>query len=165
VIFSSELTAAAGELVGLLQARQLMLATAESCTGGLLAALMTEISGSSRVFDRGFVTYSNDAKAQILGVSRETLTLYGAVSEQTAHAMAAGALSNSGAGIAVSITGIAGPGGGTKEKPVGLVFVACMRRGAMPSVTKLDLGDRGRSAVRLAAVDEALALLRSQLDR
>jgi nicotinamide-nucleotide amidase len=164
VSFPEQLIAAAEELVRLLRARGANLATAESCTGGLLAALMTEMPGSSHAFERGFVPYSNEAKSELLGVDSETLARHGAVSEETARAMAAGALDRSNASVAVSITGIAGPGGGTPEKPVGLVFLACMRRGGVPSLSKLELGNRSRSAIRLAAVAKALELVRQQLE-
>ena len=162
--FPDHLIAAAEDLLRLLRAREAILVTAESCTGGLLAALMTEIPGSSHAFERGFVTYSDEAKSELLGVGRETLARHGAVSEETASAMAAGALDKSNASIAVSITGIAGPGGGTTEKPVGLVFLACMRRDGLPSLSKLELGNRSRSAIRLAAVANALVLVRQQLE-
>jgi len=164
VSFPDHLIAAAEDLLSLLRARHATLVTAESCTGGLLAALVTEIPGSSHAFERGFVTYSNDAKSELLGVGRETLARHGAVSAETAHAMAAGALEKSNASIAVSITGIAGPGGGTTEKPVGLIFLACMPRGGLPSLWKLELGSLSRSAIRLAAVANALKLVEQQLD-
>ena len=111
------------------RARGLKIATAESCTGGLVAAALTDIAGSSDVVDRGFVTYSNEAKQAMLGVPAATLKRHGAVSAETAAAMAAGALKNSQADLAVAITGIAGPGGGSKEKPVGLVYFAAASRG------------------------------------
>ncbi len=135
-----------------------MLATAESCTGGLVAALLTEIPGSSTMFDRGFVTYSNEAKQAMLGVPAELLARYGAVSEACARAMAEGAVANSSATMAVSITGIAGPGGGSDDKPVGLVHFGCSRRGGATTHTGRRFGDIGRQAVRLAAVAEALRL-------
>ena len=163
--FPKDLIAAAEDLVRLLRARRATLVTAESCTGGLLAALVTEIPGSSHAFERGFVTYSNEAKSELLGVGLETLARHGAVSEETARAMAAGALERSSASLSVSITGIAGPGGGTAEKPVGLVFLACMRRAGPPDLSKLELGNRGRSEIRLAAVVHALELVRRQLER
>ena len=162
--FPDHLIAAAEDLLCLLRAHHATLVTAESCTGGLLAALVTEIPGSSHAFERGFVTYSNEAKSELLGVTPETLARHGAVSTETAHAMAAGALQKSNASIAVSITGIAGPGGGTTEKPVGLVFLACMHRFGLPSLAKLELGNLGRSAIRLAAVANALKLVQQQLD-
>lgn len=119
-----ELTALAAELGLALKARGLMLAMAESCTGGMVAQAITSIAGSSEWFDRGFITYSNAAKMDMLGVSSETLAQYSAVSEQTASEMALGALKNSASQIAGSITGIAGPDGGTEEKPVGMVCFA-----------------------------------------
>jgi nicotinamide-nucleotide amidase len=164
VSFPDHLIAAAEDLLRLLRARHTILVTAESCTGGLLAALVTEIPGSSHAFERGFITYSNEAKMELLGVGRETLARHGAVSAETARAMAAGALEKSNASIAVSITGIAGPGGGTIEKPVGLVFLACMHRSGVPSLSKLELGNISRSAIRLAAVANALKLVEQQLD-
>ncbi|RBP03091.1 nicotinamide-nucleotide amidase [Roseiarcus fermentans] len=141
----------------------LRVATAESCTGGLIAGLLTEIPGSSAVVERGFVVYSNDAKVDLLGVSPATLAAHGAVSEATARAMAEGALAASRADIAVSVTGVAGPDGGSAEKPVGLVWFGCARRGA-PTVTREQrFGDIGRGAVRLASVATALALLEAAL--
>lgn len=122
-MFSDDLRHEAHNLQSEMRAAALMLATAESCTGGLIAALMTEIPGSSDVFDRGFVTYSNLAKEDLLGVNPEFIKVHGAVSEQVARAMAEGALIHSDADIAVSVTGVAGPGGGTAEKPVGLVYI------------------------------------------
>jgi nicotinamide-nucleotide amidase len=149
---------AAKRLLALCRARGLKLATAESCTGGLVAAALTEIAGSSDVVDRGFVTYSNEAKHEMLGVPLATLKKFGAVSEQTAVAMAKGALKNSDADIAVSITGIAGPGGATPGKPVGLVhFAAAGRRRAIHRGRKF--GDVGRRKVRLKSVSEALDML------
>ena len=121
-----ELIAAAAALLDLCRRRKLKLATAESCTGGLVAATLTEIAGSSDVVDRGFVTYSNAAKQAMLGVAPSTLDSYGAVSRETAEAMARGALAHSGVDLAVSVTGIAGPHGATPGKPVGLVH---LRRG------------------------------------
>ena len=155
------LRAAAKRVLDLCRARGLRLATAESCTGGLVAAALTEISGSSDVVDCGFVTYSNAAKQTVLGVPTATLKRYGAVSEQTAKAMAAGALKNSQADLAVAITGIAGPRGGTKDKPVGLVyFAAASRHGRWLARTRR-YGKIGRRRVRERAVAQALALLQS----
>ncbi len=153
------LRAKAKHVLELCRARGLRVATAESCTGGLVAAALTEIAGSSDVVDCGFVTYSNEAKMAMLGVPAATLERHGAVSAQTAQAMAAGALKNSRADIAVSITGIAGPGGGSKQKPVGLVhFAAASRAGGQVLRRKL-FGKIGRGRVRLRSVVEALALL------
>jgi nicotinamide-nucleotide amidase len=134
-------------------------ATAESCTGGLVAGALTEIPGSSDVLDRGFVTYSNAAKQTMLGVPASILERYGAVSRETADAMAAGALVMSNADLAVAITGIAGPGGGSAEKPVGLVHFAAAARDGRRLHREKRYGDVGRSAVRREAVAQALALL------
>ncbi|MFC3713667.1 CinA family protein [Sphingoaurantiacus capsulatus] len=138
------------------------IAVAESCTGGLVAGALTEIAGSSDVFDRGFVTYSNEAKHEMLGVSHDIIDTFGAVSIAVAWAMAQGALAKSNADVAVAITGIAGPGGGTEKKPVGTVVFARARRGADPKEIVADqhqFGDLGRSAVRAQAVRMALELL------
>ncbi len=148
---------AARDLLAELQRRGLTLTTAESCTGGLIAAALTAIPGSSAVVGAGFVTYSNQAKQAMLGVPVTLLANHGAVSEAVARAMAEGALAAAGADLAVSCTGIAGPGGETPGKPVGLVFVAAARRGAATRVVqRVFPGDR--AAVRAATVDEALAL-------
>ena len=143
-------------------AKGLMIATAESCTGGLVAAALTAVPGSSAIVERGFVTYSNAAKAEMLGVSAALIETHGAVSEPVARAMAQGALARSHADIAVSVTGIAGPGGGSSEKPVGLVHFACARRGG--SVTHLErrFGDLGRDAIRARSVLEALDMADAQ---
>jgi nicotinamide-nucleotide amidase len=158
-VSDAPLHAAAKRVLALCRARGLRVATAESCTGGLVAAALTEIAGSSDVLDRGFVTYSNAAKQAMLGVPTGTLKRHGAVSAQTAKAMAAGALKNSEADLAVSITGIAGPGGGSKQKPVGLVHFAAARRGGPRIVRKRLFGEIGRRRVRLRSVAEALKLL------
>ena len=136
-----------------------MAATAESCTGGLIAGLLTEIPGSSDMLERGFVVYSNAAKEELLGVPPATLAKHGAVSAETARAMAEGALAKSQAHIAVSVTGIAGPDGGSAAKPVGLVHFACARRGAPTVAREERFGDIGREAVRLASVRVGLDLL------
>ena len=120
----AQIQAAATALLDLCKARKVMVATAESCTGGLVAGALTDIAGSSAVVDRGFVTYTNEAKHQMLGVPSDTLNRFGAVSRETAEAMARGALGNANADIVVAITGIAGPGGGTESKPVGMVCIA-----------------------------------------
>ena len=140
------------------RAARLTIATVESCTGGLLAACLTEIPGASAVFERGYVTYSNRAKVELLGVDAAQIDSQGAVSEAVARAMAEGALAWSGAGVALAITGIAGPGGGG-GKPVGLVHMAAVRRGEAVRHEVHRYGDQGRGAVRLAALDSALALL------
>jgi nicotinamide-nucleotide amidase len=137
----------------------LKVATAESCTGGLVAGALTEIPDSSDVLDRGFVTYSNAAKQAMLGVPASILERHGAVSRETADAMAAGALAMSDADLAVAITGLAGPGGGSAEKPVGLVHFAAAARDGRRVHREKRYGDVGRSAVRREAVAEALALL------
>ncbi len=136
-----------------------MLSTAESCTGGLIAGALTDISGSSAVVDRGFVTYTNDAKMEMLGVTAATLEAYGAVSRQTALQMAHGALFRSKADFSVAVTGIAGPGGGTSEKPVGLVHLAAQRRSGRIIHRRMLYGDIGRDNVRLATVRTALEML------
>jgi nicotinamide-nucleotide amidase len=158
-MFSSDFITRASELIARYRAAGLMAATAESCTGGLIAGLLTEIPGSSDMLERGFVVYSNAAKQELLGVPAETLVNHGAVSEPTAVAMAQGALANSRAEVAVSVTGIAGPDGGTAAKPVGLVHFACARRGKPTVAREERFGAIGREAVRLASVRVALDLL------
>jgi nicotinamide-nucleotide amidase len=139
------------------------IATAESCTGGMVAASLTDVAGSSDVFDRGFVTYSNAAKIDMLGVRIETLTAHGAVSEQVAAEMAEGALRHSLAGLAVSITGIAGPGG-SEFKPEGRVCFGLAKTGRPVQVHTVEFGALGRAKVRAAARDHALALLLAAMD-
>ena len=162
-MFPPDLLVRAAELIVRYRGLGLMVATAESCTGGLIAALMTEIPGSSNVLERGFVVYSNAAKEELLGVPAATLAGYGAVSEATARAMAEGALKASRADVAVSVTGIAGPDGGTAAKPVGLVHFACARLGAPTVAREERFGDIGRDAVRLASVRVGLDLLEAAL--
>jgi nicotinamide-nucleotide amidase len=159
IVTAAALRAAATRVLGQSRARGLTIATAESCTGGLVAAALTEIAGSSDVVDRGFVTYSNEAKQQMLGVPAATLKRHGAVSGQTAAAMAKGALKNSPADIVVAITGIAGPGGGSKGKPVGLVYFAAASRDGRRIARVRRYGKIGRRRVRERSVAEALALL------
>lgn len=142
---------------------RLKIATAESCTGGLVAALLTEIPGSSSVVDRGFVTYSNKAKEEMLGVPGDVLADFGAVSEPVARMMAEGAMANSRANIAVSITGVAGPGGGTPMKPVGTVHIACARENRAIIHEMLQLGDIGRDAIRMTSVETALNMIQAQM--
>jgi nicotinamide-nucleotide amidase len=158
-MFPPDLITRAAELVDRYKAAGLMAATAESCTGGLIAALLTEIPGSSAVLERGFVVYSNAAKQELLGVPAKTLARHGAVSQQTAVAMAEGALRASRAEVAVSVTGIAGPDGGSAEKPVGLVHFACARRGKPTVAREERFGAIGRGAVRLASLRVGLDLL------
>ncbi len=150
---------AATALLDLCKARKLTVATAESCTGGLVAGALTDIAGSSAVVDRGFVTYTNESKQQMLGVPVETLNKFGAVSRETAEAMARGALVHAHADIVVSITGIAGPGGGSADKPVGLVHFAAASRGGKLIHRERRFGDVGRAEVRRLSVLEALAML------
>ena len=144
-------------------ARQLRLVTAESCTAGLIAACLTELAGSSRVVDRGYIVYDNRAKQEMLGVAAETLAEHGAVSERCAREMVQGALRASGAGMAIAVTGVAGPGGGTPSKPVGLVHVAA-GLGTGPVLHRRHQLDGDRSMVRLASVEAALSLAISLLD-
>jgi nicotinamide-nucleotide amidase len=141
----------------------LKIATAESCTGGLVAAALTDVAGSSDVFERGFVTYSNAAKVELLGVSSETLAAHGAVSEPVAREMADGALAHSAAELAVSITGIAGPGG-SEFKPEGRVCFGLARKGRETQVETVEFGALGRAKVRKAAAEHALGLLRQAMD-
>jgi nicotinamide-nucleotide amidase len=160
-----DLITPAGALLDLCRARKLTIAAAESCTGGLLAATLTEIPGSSDVFDRGFVTYSNAAKTAMLDVPRDLIATFGAVSRETAQAMAAGALVCAGVDLAVAITGIAGPGGAMPGKPVGLVHLAAASRGGRHSHQARQFGDIGRTAVRRESVRVALAMLQELAER
>jgi len=159
----SDLTENAKLLLDALREQGLKLVSAESCTGGLICACLTEIPGSSDVLERGFVTYSNAAKSEVLDVPEAMIETHGAVSEEVAGAMAQGALAHSRADIAVAVTGIAGPGGGSEEKPVGLVFIAAKRRDAQLVHMCCRFGDIGRGAVRERTVDEAFQLVRSLL--
>ncbi len=153
-----EILARAPMVLDAFRARGWKLATAESCTGGLIAATLTSVAGSSDVVERGFVTYSNEAKTEMLGVPAALIAAYGAVSAEVAAAMAAGALIHSHADVAVSVTGVAGPGGGTAAKPVGLVWFGCLARGgAVEAVSHIFPGDR--QAVRAASVNVAFDLL------
>jgi len=154
-----EVHAGARRVLDLGRARGLRIATAESCTGGLVIAALTDIGGSSDVVDRGFVTYSNAAKEAVLGVPAATLAAYGAVSRETAEAMAHGALAHAPVDLAVAITGIAGPGGGTQDKPVGLVHFAAARRDGRLAHRERRFGDIGRGEIRRRSVIEALAML------
>ncbi len=145
------------------ETRGIMLATAESCTGGMIAAALTDIAGSSSVVDRGFVTYSNEAKMEMLGVSSETLAAHGAVSQETALEMASGALARSRAGVAVAVTGIAGPDGGSAEKPVGLVWFGLALKGRAPLAQSHVFAGRDRAGVRAATVEAALDMVLAAL--
>ena len=160
-LFSADLYAAAETLLAELQRHALLIVTAESCTGGLLAGLLTEVPGSSGMVERGFVTYSNAAKCELLGVSADLIARHGAVSAEVARAMAEGALARTPAHIAVSVTGIAGPDGGSPEKPVGLVYLAVASHGETTRVREVRFGDIGRREVRLGSVREGVALARS----
>lgn len=162
-MFGEERERRAAALLDAYAEREWMIVTAESCTGGLVSALLTEIAGSSRVVERGFVTYSNEAKAEELGVDPHLLTHFGAVSSQVARAMAEGAIERSRADVAVAITGVAGPGGGTEEKPVGLVHLAFATSEGSLRYLERHYGDLGRSSIRLAALDDALTLLEEAL--
>ena len=162
-VFPSLLVERAAALEARCRALGVKLAAAESCTGGLLSALLTEIPGSSAVFERGFVVYSNEAKQEMLGVAEQVLAADGAVSDAAARAMALGTLAHSRADIAVSITGIAGPDGGTATKPVGLVYLACARRGRPTFASERRFGALSRSAIRFAAVETALELIEAAL--
>ncbi|WP_017964168.1 CinA family protein [Rhizobium leguminosarum] len=162
-LFPQDIISTAEAIIRHFTAAGLMVSTAESCTGGLIAGALTEISGSSAVVDRGFVTYTNSAKIEMLGVQAETLSRFGAVSEETARQMVHGALFRSRAEIAVAVTGIAGPGGGSAEKPVGLVHLAAKSRAGALIHRKMHYGDIGRSEVRLATIRTALEMVRSLL--
>ncbi len=162
---SEDLRAAATAALDACRARGLKVATAESCTGGLVAGALTDIAGSSDVVDRGFVTYSNEAKQQMLGVSGATIAQHGAVSRETAEAMARGALGNADADLVVAVTGIAGPGGGSPDKPVGLVhFAAASRNGALTH-KEMRYGDLGRVGVRRKSVLQALLMLKTMAEK
>jgi nicotinamide-nucleotide amidase len=155
------LIAAAAELLSAARERGLTLVTAESCTGGLIAAFLTEVPGASDVLERGFVTYSNAAKTGMLGVPAELIERYGAVSEKVARAMASGALDHSCASVSLAVTGVAGPGGGTAAKPVGLVYLAASSRRGGTLHREIRTGDIGRGAIRRHATAEAFVLLKA----
>lgn len=161
-LFPAELEEQASTLIDCCRSLGLTVALAESCTGGLAAGLFTSIAGSSDVFERGFVTYSNAAKVEMLGIPEQLISSHGAVSEEVARAMAERALALSHATIAASVTGVAGPGGGTVEKPVGRVHVAAARQGAPTHHIRLDLGPLDRNTVRLSSIAELLRLIRLQ---
>lgn len=150
-------------VVGLLAKKHLTVTTAESCTGGLIAGTIVNAAGASKVLNEGYVTYSNEAKERLLGVHRETLERFGAVSEETAREMAEGAARSAGADAALSATGIAGPGGGTEEKPVGLVYIGCFLKGE--TVVKECRFSGSRRENRLKTVEMALLMLREALEK
>lgn len=158
-LFPPDIEETAAKIIADFTAKHLMVVTAESCTGGLIAGALTEIAGSSAVVDRGLVTYTNEAKADILGVSTDTLKNFGAVSRETALEMAAGALKASQAQVSVAVTGIAGPGGGSATKPVGLVHLAASNRQGKILHREMQYGDIGRSEVRLATLRTAFEML------
>jgi nicotinamide-nucleotide amidase len=162
-MFTEEMLETARRFLADSETKGLSVATAESCTGGLVAGLITAIPGSSAVFERGFVTYSNAAKTEMLGVSGELIAAHGAVSEPVARAMAEGALAKSRADIAVAVTGIAGPDGGTPEKPVGLVHFAAARKGRASVAREERFGAIGRDEIRMRSVAVALDLLQAML--
>lgn len=162
-LFSPELLRGAKALLVELQRRSLRLVTAESCTGGLLAGLLTEIPGASACLERGLVTYSNAAKSSLLGVDADLITRVGAVSEEVARAMAEGALARAPVDVAVAITGIAGPDGGSAAKPVGLVHLAVATKDAATRVRECRFGSIGRLEIRLASLREALLLMHEAL--
>ena len=163
-MFDHEMRDAAERVLYACRKRGLKLVTAESCTGGLVAATLTAIAGSSDVVERAYVTYANEAKREMLGVSWDALLGHGAVSEPVARAMAAGALAHSQADIAVSVTGVAGPGGGSAEKPVGLVHLAAVRSGHEP-IAERHVFPGDRDAIRRVSVLTALAMLASLAER
>lgn len=158
-MFPPPLLAAASQFLSRCRSAGLTVATAESCTGGLISGLLTEIAGSSDVIICGFVTYSNEAKTQMLAVPAETIRLHGAVSEPVARAMAEGAMKNAGADIAVAVTGVAGPGGGSADKPVGLVHISVSRKGSPQLHQRYVFANLDRSGVRLKTVAVALELM------
>lgn len=158
-LFPADIEALAQRIVQEFAASGFMISTAESCTGGLIAGALTQIAGSSAVVDRGFVTYTNEAKMDMIGVSATTIDAFGAVSRETALQMAHGTLYRSSAEFAVAVTGIAGPGGGTATKPVGLVHIAAKKRSGHIVHREMQYGDIGREQVRLATVKTALEML------
>lgn len=160
-LFPEDLYAAAKALLDDLQRHELLVVTAESCTGGLLSGLLTEIPGASGMVERGFVTYSNASKTELLGVPADLIDRHGAVSAEVAQAMANGALRRTPVHIALSITGIAGPDGGSAEKPVGLVYIAVAARGETTRVRECRFGNIDRRDVRLASLREAIELMAS----
>lgn len=159
MMFAADLSAQASALINRCRAKDLRIATAESCTGGMVAALVTSIAGSSDVFEAGFVTYSNSAKTAMIGVPADMIVQVGAVSAEVARAMASGALAHSQAELSVAITGVAGPGGGSVAKPIGLVYLAAASKGGAILERELRLGGIGRDAVRLASTEVAIAML------
>ncbi|MCS5606333.1 MAG: CinA family protein [Alphaproteobacteria bacterium] len=162
-MFPKDLAEQASSLLQSCRKAGVTVATAESCTGGLIAGCLTEIAGSSDVVDRGFVTYSNEAKNVMLDVPMRLIERHGAVSESVARTMAEGALAHSFAVLSVAVTGVAGPGNGTAEKPIGLVHLACAKRGGETRHREERYGDLGRSAIREATIRTAMEMLMEQL--
>ena len=163
-MFSEALKVEASTLLDALSSRGLKFAAAESCTGGLILALLTEIPGSSDVVECGFVTYSNEAKTQMIGVDARLIAVHGAVSREVVLAMATGAIAYSLADVSVAVTGVAGPGGGSDAKLIGLVHVAAARKGASPIHLECRFGDVGRAEIRLRSVEAALRLVHRVLN-
>jgi nicotinamide-nucleotide amidase len=161
-LLPNDLVQAAEALLEACKERGVMIATAESCTGGLIAGCLTEVAGSSAVVDRGFVTYSNEAKSEMIGVPMSMIEGHGAVSENVAKAMALGALAKSNATLTIAVTGVAGPGGGTDEKPVGLVHFGCALTGS-ETLHERHIFDGDRSAIRHETVRTALRILGDRL--
>ena len=164
MIFSKSHTERSAHLLNLARVNQVTIVTAESCTGGLIGACLTEIPGASDVFERGFITYTNAAKEHSLGVSADLIAHHGAVSAQVAKAMAEGALAHSPASLSIAVTGVAGPGGGTAQKPVGMVHLASAFKGGETLLLQLTLGDIGRDQIRMKSVEEALLLALQHFD-
>lgn len=162
--FQKALCEKANDILAACKKQNTKLATVESCTGGLLAAILTELPGSSRMFTHGFVTYANEAKCEMVGVDAALIDAHGAVSEPVARAMAEGALQCSSVDLAIAITGIAGPTGGSTDKPVGTVHFACAMRGK-PTIHRHKVFAGDRSEIRLAAVEEALTIILAELAR
>ncbi len=159
-----ELIDNAEKLLGDLRERKLKLATAESCTGGLIAGYLTEVPGASDVVDRGFVTYSNESKTELLGVPMSLIAEKGAVSTEVARAMAEGALAVSRAHICVAVTGIVGPGGGTDKKPVGTIYIAVARKDGATRATEFQFRDLDRGGIRRRTVSAAFSMIRDAMD-
>ncbi len=164
-MLDDDIVEAARRLLDICRRKNLLIATAESCTAGLVAGTLTEVPGTSSILDRGFVTYSNNAKHEMLGVSRDTLKQHGAVSRETAEAMASGVLGRTTVDLAVSVTGIAGPDGGSAEKPVGLVHFALATRSGELVHAEKRFGDVGRSEIRKRSVLQAFRMLHNAAER
>lgn len=162
-MFEAEDLETAERIIKIAKQKGIQIVTAESCTGGLLGAIFTAIAGSSDVYERGFITYSNLAKHEAIGVPWDLIKDFGAVSHQVANAMASGALKHSSAYLSLSITGIAGPSGGSDEKPVGLVYFGVGKKGTLTRSYEFKFGDQGRGSVRLAALRTALMLIEKNL--